>query len=160
MKIILKLEKFYQINFFFWFNTHGSNLASKAIFILPTLTFFESENSYINIDGLLKKTQKILPNLKDSQSCFDILKFLFNNKIKIELKSQDFLKNYTYKNNKLKFKSNFKNINKSTYIFFNPNKNILENFYGDCVMTKNSITLSKRAQELKKSTNYNFLTLY
>lgn len=150
----IKIRKLILNKNFFWFNTHGSTVAGHAYFILPTLTFLESENTYINIDGSVKKTQKVLPSLKDSQSVYSILKELFKN---IEDNSLDFIKHSTDRNFKAKFKQRFlENVNRSTYIYNSPVKSVLENFYGDTVLTKNSIILSQRVQEQLKNSHTTF----
>jgi NADH dehydrogenase/NADH:ubiquinone oxidoreductase subunit G len=138
---------------FFWFNTHGSVLAGQASFILPTLTFFENESIYINIDANIKKSQKVLPALKDSRSVYSILKSLFK---EIEDRSKFFIEYSTDKNHKTKFKQSLIKNHTCTHIFSSPNKSVLENSYGDNVLTKNSIILSQRIQEQLKNNHTTF----
>jgi len=138
---------------FFWFNTHGSVLAGRASFILPTLTFFENESIYINIDANIKKSQKVLPALKDSQSVYSILKTLFK---ETEDTSKFFIEYSTNKNHKTKFKQSLNKNHTCTHIFISPNKSVLENSYGDNVLTKNSIILSQRIQEQLKNNHTTF----
>lgn len=138
---------------FFWFNTHGSILASKADFILPGLTFLEDENLYINIDGLPKKTYKVLPSIKDSKSFYNILEILFK---EVEDKSKNFIQYSINKNIQINFKKNLFESNKHTFVFNNPNKSILENFFNDNILTKNSIILSQRVQEQRKNNHTTF----
>lgn len=140
---------------FFWFNTHGSDLAKKANYILPTLTFLESENLYINIDGNLKKTQKVLPNLKETRAFLNVLTDIFD-ETKFENEFFNSFSNFIInKNNASRFRHN---VVKSTIslVCSSPNKGILENFYSDSVLTKNSVTLSRRAQERQKSSHNTF----
>ena len=146
---------------FFWLNTHGSGLAINANFIIPTLTFLEVENTYLNLDGIKKKSQKVLPSLKDSQSVIHILKTIenliqINNKSFVTLSSINYLSKIN-NNSQLKFKPllSYKD-DKLDYVFNYPNKNIIENFYCDSTITKNSVILSKRAQEQQKSTHNTF----
>jgi NADH-quinone oxidoreductase chain G len=141
---------------FFWFNTHGSSVAVHANFIVPTLTFFEVENTYLNLDGIKRKSQKVLPGLKDSQSVIYILRtikkiIIDHSKSFIITCNNNFL-NKIDNNNKFKFKPILSFIdNKFDFVFNCPNKNILENFYNDSILTKNSVILSKRAQEQQKN---------
>ena len=146
---------------FFWFNTHGSGLAVKADYIVPTLTFLEDENIYLNIDGIIRKSQKVLPSLKESRSVCNILKTIqvFIQKYSINsptIHTVDFTQKINNKT-EIKFKQSlsFKE-NKFDYVFICPNKNIIENFYSDSVITKNSVILSKRAQEQQKSNHNSF----
>jgi len=146
---------------FFWFNTHGSGLAAKADYIVPTLTFLEDENRYLNIDGIIRKSQKVLPSLKESQSVCNILKIIqvFIQKYSMNsptIHNVDFTQKINNKT-EIKFKQSlsFKE-NKFDYVFICPNKNIIENFYSDSVITKNSVILSKRAQEQQKSNHNSF----
>ena len=146
---------------FFWFNTHGSGLAVNANFIVPTLTFLEVENTYLNLDAIKRKSQKILPSLKDCQSVIYILKTIENiiknyNKSSINVSTVDYLKKIS-NNNNLLFKPllSFKG-DKIDYVFIYPNKNVIENFYSDSTITKNSVILSKRAQEQQKSNHNTF----
>lgn len=146
---------------FFWFNTHGSGLAAKADYIVPTLTFLEDENIYLNIDGIIRKSQKVLPSLKESQSVCNILKIIqvFIQKYSMNsptIHTVDFTQKINNKT-EIKFKQSlsFKE-NKFDYVFICPNKNIIENFYSDSVITKNSVILSKRAQEQQKSNHNSF----
>jgi len=144
---------------FFWFNTHGSSIAVNARFILPTLTFFEVESMYLNLDGTKKKSQRILPCLKDSQSVLNILKSI-KNIVQSEVdglgelsksKSQSLINTINYVS-QLKFKpSLFFKDKQFDFVFRYPNKNIMENFFGDSTITKNSVILSKRSQEQQKS---------
>lgn len=138
---------------FFWFNTHGSNLAIKSNYILPSLTFLEGENTYLNLDAVLKKTQKVLPGYKNSQALLDTFGFIFP-------KNKDYCPNHfqIFINNKSKtfFKSTLDLYNKQTLVYSGPIKSIIENFYGDSVLTKNSTILSKRSQEQQKNTQNNF----
>ena len=138
---------------FFWFNTHGSNLAIKSNYILPSLTFLEGENTYLNLDAVLKKTQKVLPGYKNSQALLDTFGFIFP-------KNKDYCPNHfqIFINNKSKtfFKSTLDLYNKQTLVSSGPIKSIIENFYGDSVLTKNSTILSKRSQEQQKNTQNNF----
>jgi len=141
---------------FFWFNTHGSSVAVHANFIVPTLTFFEVENTYLNLDGIKRKSQKVLSGLKDSQSVIYILRtikkiIIDHSKSFITTCNNNFL-NKIDNNNKFKFKPILSFIdNKFDFVFNCPNKNILENFYNDSILTKNSVILSKRAQEKQKN---------
>jgi hypothetical protein len=120
------------------------------------LTFFEVENTYLNLDGIKRKSQKVLSGFKDSQSVIHILKtikkiIIDHSKSFITTCNNDFL-NKIDNNSKFKFKPILSFIdNKFDFVFNCPHKNILENFYNDSVLTKNSVILSKRAQEKQKN---------
>lgn len=149
----IKIRKLILNKNFFWFNTHGSTLAGQADFILPTLTFFENESIYMNIDGNIKKSQKVLPVLKDSRSVYSILKTLFK---ETEDTSKNFIQYSIDKDYKTKFKQDFRVTHTCTHILNSPNKSVLENTYGDNVLTKNSIILSQRIQEQLKNNHITF----
>ena len=56
-----------------WLNSFGSKLASKANLLIPTLSSFESENLYINLEQRPQKTLKTLPGIGDSRDVKKIL---------------------------------------------------------------------------------------
>lgn len=141
----------------FWLNTHGSSIALKFQYILPTLTFFETEKYYLNNDQKLQKTN-IIFNLKNKHNIIEILiqkfKEAFNQNIKYSFwnyKTENILDK-----NSLKFNLIFKNYKKNNYktIINNyPIKSVVEDFFLTNILTKNSEFLVKRSKENRKFFN-------
>ena len=50
-----------------WLNSFGSKIATKADLLIPTLSSFESENLYVNLEQRSQKTLKALPAIGDSR---------------------------------------------------------------------------------------------
>nr|NP_038170.1 NADH dehydrogenase subunit 11 [Synura synuroidea]AAF36936.1 NADH dehydrogenase subunit 11 [Synura synuroidea] len=139
----------------FWFNTHGSSLALKANFIIPTQTFFELENLYLNNDRILQKT-KIILNFKDNFNYLDNILII----LKDIMKQKNNYNFYSFKKEIVKYTPNiffYSNINKN-YIFKSiisdyPFKSFFEDFFLTNNITKNSQFLLKRSQEYRKIFN-------
>jgi NADH-quinone oxidoreductase chain G len=149
----------------FWFNSHGSLLASKSDCIIPVSSFLEEEKILLNLEQRPQKSLKILSSLGDSRS----LSQLFSVFLEFRTKKQgNFIaNNFIYEmtealslfnslNNSLTsafLKSNsYSNFSVSNYPF----KSSLEDFYRSNKITKNSIVMSKCSQEFRKlSTNFN-----
>ena len=91
--------------------------------------------------------------LKDSRSIYSILKTLFK---ETEDTSKSFIEYSIDKDYKTKLKQDFRLSHTCTHILNSPNKSILENTYGDNVLTKNSIILSRRIQEQLKNNHTTF----
>ena len=60
-----------------WLNSFGSKIATKADFLIPTLTAFESESIFINLEQRSQKTLKTLPGIGDSRDVKKILISLY-----------------------------------------------------------------------------------
>ena len=60
-----------------WLNSFGSKIATKADFLVPTLTAFESESIFINLEQRSQKTLKTLPGIGDSRDVKKILISLY-----------------------------------------------------------------------------------
>jgi len=149
----------------FWFNSHGSLLASKSDCIIPVSSFLEEEKILLNLEQRPQKSLKILSSLGDSRS----LSQLFSVFLEFRTKKQgNFMANnfiyemtetlslFNFLNNSLTsafLKSNsYSNVSISNYPF----KSSLEDFYRSNKITKNSIIMSKCSQEFRKlSTNFN-----
>ena len=145
----------------FWFNTHGSTIATRANYIIPTVNGFESEKIVVNLEGRPQKTLKTLTSVNDARNIKNIIntiytrarstvnekKFGFLNEI-IEQPSK-FKSVTTTFSNKSIFKT--KNLKAINYICKYPFKSSFENFYQTNIYTKNSLTMSKCSQLIKKT---------
>ena len=149
-----------------WLSSFGSKIATKADILIPTLTPFESENTFINLEERSQKTLKSLPGIGDSR---DVKKFLVSLYPEIK-KSQVSLNSNCYEffneiiNNPKVFKNlsnKFSNENlfESKYVDQKnlvskyPLKSSLEDFYRSNVFTKNSLTMAQCSQENRKGFN-------
>ena len=158
-KKILNLKKR-----FILFNSHGSSLTNKANIVIPSLTAFEEEGIYLNLENRAQKTLKVFSKVSDARSVKNIFLTLIK-LFKQEISTSKFLDyihesiqntslfNNTYKKFSLNFllKSNTASYNFSTY----PIKPANEDFYRSNKFTKNSIIMNKCSQELRK-VNDNF----
>lgn len=133
-----------------WCNTHGSNLALNADYILPTATFLEKDANYLNLDGALKKTHKVLSGFQNAKTSTEILDpFIKNTNYNILSKVSNINFN--------KFKNNQSCIlSETTFVQKFPIKTSIENHYMNSVFTKNSTLLSKRVQEQNSKNSINF----
>ena len=168
----LKLRKFFTVctlSSSFWLNTHGSKFAINSTFILPTLTSFEQEEIYLNLEQRPQKTQKIFNNFFNARSIKNILQSLLN------LKNDEFKKTGYYMNYLFEIINSseiFETLNlqilslNSLNIFFNnnftqisilPTKSSLEDFYCSNNLSKNSLIMLNCSQ-LKRNQSTNFIT--
>lgn len=154
-----------------WINTHGSYLATKFKAIVPSLTSFESEQVFLNLEARPQKTQTVFSSFFDARKSLDIILSMFN---LIYNRYTDCVENY-YKfifeqvsnvelYNSLKtLKSPFKFVNKQILLkpltpvlvssYFMKQKN--KNFYYVDTFTKNSITMQNCSFEINKNhTNF------
>ena len=140
----------------FWFNTHGSIIATKTDFILPTTTFLEEEKVYINYNNLPQKTQVVFKNLLYFDTFIKFFDFLTNNlkKNKTSLIFLNFQKELIKKKfllQKFFFCNNKQQLLLKTKInILYPIKSFIEDFYLTSTLTKNSIMMNKRSQEYRK----------
>ena len=149
----IKIRKFLQKKKFFWFNSFGSDLATKSDYILPITTYYESEILFLNINNIIKKIIKVLPCHKESKNFYDFLCLFFLQHNNYSKKILNYSRNLN--NNKILFKLNFyKTFN--TYVYKNPIKSVIENFYADSNFTKNSKILAQKIQEQTKQNHTTF----
>ncbi len=143
----------------FWFNSHGSKIAGKSQFIIPTVTSFESEYILFNLEQRPQKTNKIFNFFFDAKPIYQILLAIFNFSKKKYLLTKPFsyifeLLNH-YKFNKLTkiltnniIKNN--NINKynvnKIFIINSIYKSNTSNFYLSNTFTKNSKLMQQYSQ--------------
>lgn len=147
-----------------WFNSHGSNFASKVNSIVPILSEFEEERIVLNLEQRPQKTYKTFSSFFDARNAKNILNSIFiENNSKKNLSSEflyeivensslfdDINRKYTslFYNNKDLF-------NKTKYLYKYPAKSNIEDFYCTNKSTKNSKVMQQSSQYLRKlSSNY------
>ena len=149
-----------------WLNSFGSKIATKADLLIPTLSSFESENLYVNLEQRAQKTLKTLPGIGDSRDVKKILLSLYP-----EIEKDTLTKNSKFLNffeelslNPNKFQSlnnkysnndifNCKYSKVKSLIGSYPLKSSLEDFYRSNKFTKNSLTMAQCSQENRKDFN-------
>ena len=147
----------------FWLNSFGSKIATKADLLIPTLTAFEAENVFINLEQRAQKTLKTLPGIGDSRDVKKILSSIYPEIQKSEIdknsKCYEFFNEIVnnpklfqslsnrYSNENL-FSSSF--ISQKSTVSKYPLKSSLEDFYRSNGFTKNSPTMAKCSQENRK----------
>ena len=149
-----------------WINTHGSKLASNANFIVPTITFFEQEGVFLNLEQRPQKTLKSISGIQDSRPIKTILMSLYpeisGNSMSKNLKYLSFLNEIVEHSNLFKsLKNKFSSYNiletnfliSSNFISLYPLKATIEDFFSSNNLSKNSITMAKCSQEHKKNNN-------
>jgi NADH-quinone oxidoreductase chain G len=149
-----------------WFNTHGSNIATKTNILIPTLTGFESENIHVNFEQRSQKTLKTLPGVGESRDLKFILKAMYSERVNLqENNTFNFLEEVV--NNPHKFKTiktifskydllNSKYLNNTNFLINYPLKSSLEDFYRSNKFTKNSKVMSQCSQQVRKAFKKNY----
>ena len=151
-----------------WLNTHGSKFAINSKTILPTLTSFEQEEIFLNLEQRPQKTQKIFDNFFNARPIKNILQSIFNLK-KDEFQKTGYFMDYfleiinsseifeslnskilSLKSSNLLFKNDFAQISVL------PTKSSLEDFYCSNNFSKNSLTMLNCSQ-LKRNQSTNFV---
>jgi NADH-quinone oxidoreductase subunit G len=158
----------------FWFNSHGSKTSLKQKYIMPLTTSFESEKTYLSIEGRPQKTSKILKSFGDSitmsyflTSIVDILKITktfgfaeqkYSKFLKeLQVKEQNYIKHSHQNFSFSKILDRELNGTFPDFITVNsyPMYKKYKNFYKDTVETRNSKILSQvTAEFLSSYTNY------
>ena len=158
--IILRRLIFQKNGKVFWFNTHGSTIATHSDYIVPTVNGFESEKIVVSLEGRPQKTLKTLTGVNDSRSIKNIVGTIY-------ARPQSLTKNKTFEflNEIIEQPGKFKNINNTfsnknvfktkslktiNYICKYPFKSSFEDFYKSNIFTKNSLTMSKCSQLIRK----------
>jgi len=149
-----------------WLNTHGSKIATKADLLIPTLTSFESEGVYINLEQRAQKTLKTLPGINDSREIKRILTALYpeidSERTKKSLTFLNFFNEIIAQPNKFQMlKNKFlsvnlledKYLNTKNYCNKYPLKPVMVDFYRTNKFTKNSLIMAKCSQEMRKNSN-------
>jgi NADH dehydrogenase/NADH:ubiquinone oxidoreductase subunit G len=149
-----------------WLNPFGSKIATKADMLIPTLSSFESENLYVNLEQRSQKTLKTLPGIGDSRDVKKILTAIYpeikREKIDKNSKFLNFFEELALNPNKFQslhnkysdkdlFTSNY-SIEKNLVESY-PLKSSLEDFYRSNKFTKNSLTMAQCSQENRKEFN-------
>ena len=153
-----------------WINTHGSYLATKFNLIVPALTSFETEQTYINLENRPQKTQKSFASFFNVKSVKDLVLSMFNLYSNTLSSSKD---NYFShineiladgeKYNSLKdnnspiiaVKENFLKYTNKVQISKYPLKQKIKDFYCTDTFTRNSITMQECSSEIiKNSINF------
>ena len=145
--------------FTFWVNTHGSKIASKNSYILPSCTNFEQENIYLNLEQRAQKTQKTLTSFFEARSIKNIISSSYNLEFNRNFSSFDYIYEmikFTDKFDSLRSMLSKDIINKNLVtIYLYPLKSSLEDFYCSNLFTKNSIIMQNCSQKVRKdSTNF------
>jgi NADH-quinone oxidoreductase chain G len=151
-----------------WLNSYGSEIATTFDILMPSLNSFESESTYINLEGRAQKTLTSLSGFGDARDLKKIL-ISFYSDIDVTMSSENFkylgfLKELTqnpdlFKNVERKFSSNdlfsMGNSQEVSLVSKHPLKATIEDFYLANSFTKNSPTMAKCSQEYKKKfTNF------
>jgi len=141
----------------FWVNTHGSKLASCSQYIIPTVTNFEQESIYLNLEQRPQKTYKTLSSFFEARTVKNIISSTYN----IEVKTKTSFVDYIYE--MIKFPNIFntkENLLSTNFldkgfvkIGLYPLKSNLEDFYCSNVFTKNSIVMQKCSQKVRKNSS-------
>jgi NADH-quinone oxidoreductase subunit G len=144
----------------FWLNSHGSLMAIKNKFILPTLNNMEENNIFINLEQRPQETSALFTKINNAKSTKFLLKYILKS-----LNNQSYLKQLSYKYKNLIFLEEFlknsfffKKIQielsdkfikhlytyQNEYIFYYKSsvKSIIEDFYLTNTFCKNSLTMN------------------
>ncbi|HNF29017.1 MAG TPA: NADH-quinone oxidoreductase subunit NuoG [Chitinophagaceae bacterium] len=158
-------------NNYLWVNTHGSALATKFQTIIPSLTSFESEQIFINLEARPQKTQKAFHSFFDARKSVDIILAIFNlNYDIIKTKVENYYSFVFEQVSNLELYSSLKTI-KSPFNFVTKQISIKtstpvviskyfikqksKDFYCFDTFTRNSITMQNCSSEVKKNqTNF------
>ena len=154
-----------------WLNTHGSQLATKFKTIVPTLTSFETEQIYLNLESRPQKTQKSFASFFDVKSSFETLVSMFNlAKEDIAVSKENYLSSTMEQVKNVDLYSSLKDlnspfnsilrtisVNKLTQypVSFSkyPLKQKIKDFYSSDTITRNSFIMQECSFETKKNAN-------
>lgn len=148
-----------------WINTHGSYLATKFDVIVPSLTSFETEQAYINVENRPQKTQKSFASFFNVKSVKDIIMSIFNVDLNKDLSNENYFSHINEmiadgeKYNSLKNSiSPFNSIKHSLNSYTNgvliskyPLKQKIKDFYCTDTFTRNSIIMQECSSEVSKN---------
>jgi NADH dehydrogenase/NADH:ubiquinone oxidoreductase subunit G len=161
---VIQLRKFFykKDKTLIWLNSHGSTMALEADLIIPTLTSFENEEIFLNLEERPQKTNKTFSTFFNAQSVKNIFRAIFNLSDKqLSNKVNSFAYLLEIINSGIKFDSltqvltpiviNSDIIKVKTY----PIKSNIEDFYLSNSFTKNSLVMNQCSQLVRKSsTNF------
>ena len=152
----------------FWVSSHGPLIFKQLHYLIPTLTFFEKNGIYINLDGKAQKAYSLnLKSKRDVASLIDIiLPFFFTKHIfslsTFENQSVFFyffeMLNISFFEDLYLINLQNKKHNNSYITFFQkyPFKPFIEDFYCTNTFTKNSINMSLKSRDTRKLWFSNF----
>jgi NADH-quinone oxidoreductase chain G len=151
-------------NFTIYQGHHGDISAINSNLIFPSTSFIEKNSLYLNFLGTVQKTKKVLFNVGNSRDDWKIINaiihFLGFDYFKLSTtfdiissisKTTPFI---LYKNSKINFNL-FSGKSKTTVFYYNNIKSVLNNFYLNNSITRNSKIMSLSYSRFK-SRNYNF----
>ena len=152
-----KIAKLFTGNIF-WFNTHYTSIINtfKNCILVPILSFYESENIFINLEGRPQKTLKGINGPKQAKAFRRFLINIFED-INVSSKSNLFLLEMlkTFKAVSEKTSINFNHSLGSTKYNLTPIKSSVEDFHRTNNFLKNSPIMAECSQEARKnSTNF------
>ncbi len=142
-----------------WLNSHGSNMALDADLIIPTLTSFETEEIFLNLEEKPQKTSKTFSTFFNAQSVKNIFRSVFdvNEKdISNKVNSLNYLLEiFTSKTKGTtlnKILTSKEDLNSNIVQVSNyPIKSNIEDFYLSNNFTKNSLVMNQCSQLVRKS---------
>ncbi len=156
-----------------WLNTHGSVLATKFKTIVPTLTSFETEQIYMNVESRPQMTQKSFASFFDVKSTQDVVVSMFDlNKKDLTSNTENSFSHVyeqisnidlydSQKNNISPFRSLVTKLSKNCYVnnpvlvSKYPIKQKIKDFYCTDTITRNSMIMQECSTEvIKNSTNF------
>ena len=147
----------------FWFNTHGSKIATKADLIIPTTTGFEEEGTYLNLEQRPQKTLRVFDITDKGYSIIKAFTGAENVYSTILNKLVNSSKFISFMNEIVLYPKHFEKVEKKfislkifdseikTFFSLYPLKSSIEDFYRSNIFTKNSAIMSQCSQELRKN---------
>jgi NADH-quinone oxidoreductase chain G len=142
----------------------GNKLASKANLLLPSTAHFEKNAEYLNLEGRIQKSYKVLKFITDLKDDWKILAYIFFNLTnKKNLNLNFFIKtlipnffNYNTKFNLVYNPLNKFDLFKNQYnkFFLTNLKTNVKNFYKTNEISKNSILMTKSSKILLIKKNF------
>jgi len=140
----------------FWYNSHGSKLATKLDFIVPSPSFFEQQGTFLNLEKRPQKALKVFNSSSNSLSIQNLFASLAYKNIFFST-SFNFIKEISDYPDKFNFFSSHSFLkNSNIYIFdrlisYYPLKTSFEDFYLTNGFTKNSLIMAECSQEIRKN---------
>jgi NADH-quinone oxidoreductase chain G len=161
---VVSLRKFFhkKNKTLIWLNSHGSAMALEADLILPTLTNFENEEIFLNLEERPQKTNRTFSTFFNAQSVKNIFRAFFNLR---EKQLSNNTQSFNYLLEIINSGSKFDGLNKiltpslkgDRVIHINnyPIKSNIEDFHLSNKFTKNSLIMNQCSQLVRK-TSINF----
>jgi len=145
-----------------WLNSHGSNMALEADVIIPTLTSFENEEIFFNLEERPQKTNRTFSSFFNAQSTKNIFRSIFDlneKQLSNKVNSFNYLLEIINAGSKFNVLNNVLSlnlgVNNVVRISNHPIKSSIEDFYLSNKFTKNSLVMNQCSQLARKSsTNF------